>query len=108
MTRKIRCLAGFFLGVELILEFKIKIFVRQLWLQCRDWKTLVLFILWWLICGSPTWVGYTMYFITNNIWHLTYANACIAFWAGPFTPEIPLCIVLAVGTRRILRKLFKG
>lgn len=61
---KIRRLAGFLLGVELILEFKIKTFIKWLWLQCKDWKTLVLFILWWLICGSPIWVGvfYVFYF----------------------------------------------
>lgn len=107
MTLKIKHFLGFCLLLELFIEQMLKNSIKWLWLQLKDWKNLVLFLLWWLICGSPTWIGYFLYFITKNPWHLAYANACIAFWAGPGTPEIPLCIALTIGTRKILSSLFK-
>lgn len=102
-TKKLICIILLF---ELFIECKIKYLLSWIWLQCKDWKTLVFFILWWIICGSPIWVGYILFIITKNGLHLTYANACIAFWVGPGTPEIPLCITLAIGTRRLISKKF--
>lgn len=84
---------------------RLKKFFKYIINECKDLKTLVLFLCWWLICNSPIIVGYVLFFITKNKWHLTYANACLLFWTGPFTPEIPLCVGLAIGTRKIIEKI---
>lgn len=77
---------------------------KWIWKECKDWRTLVIFCIVWCFVMSPMIVGYILYLITKNAWHLTYANAWILFWAGPFTPAIPLCIALTLGIKNIFHK----
>lgn len=107
MRRQIKRIWAFVLILELVIKIKIKAFLKRILKELKDWKNIVLFLLYYMINVSPVIVGYLLFFLTKNKWHLTYANLCIAFWAGPFTPLIPLCIVLAIGTRRVLSKLHK-
>lgn len=37
--------------------------------------------------------------------HITWATAYVAFWAGPFTPAIPLQLALTFVIARPLRRL---
>jgi hypothetical protein len=98
---------GFFYISWLIIHYKILNFLKWVWSEAKDFWNLVFIILWWLLLCTPVWVGYALYFITQNAWHLTYANACIVFWAGPFTPLVPLAICLGIGTRQAIKKIFK-
>lgn len=98
---------AFFYLRWLIIHYNIKGFFKWVWHEAKDWKNLLFIILWWLILGSPTWVGYGLYFVTKNAWHLTYANAVMLFWSGPFTPMCPLAITLGLGTRKAIKKLFE-
>ncbi|MBQ8293322.1 MAG: hypothetical protein IJX78_05935 [Bacilli bacterium] len=75
-----------------------------IWKECKDWHTLLIFGIVWCFVMSPSIVGYLLFFITKNGWHLTYATGWILFWAGPFTPTIPLCIVITFGIKKLLRK----
>lgn len=102
---QIRRTLGFLLILELVIKIKIKAFVKRIFKELKDFWNIVLFLIFYLINVSPVIVGYLLFFITKNKWHLTYANLCIAFWAGPGTPLIPLCIVLALGTRKGIKKL---
>ena len=70
----------------------------------RDWRNWIIFGIVYLSATSPTWVGWLMYLITRNAWHLTYSTAYMAFWALPLTPLIPLCVAVTVG----IRKFFRG
>lgn len=96
---------GYFMAEWTYLLWNIKSTAKWLWNACGNWKTLVWFFVYYLAFSSPTICGYLLYFITKNAWHLTYANACIAFWAGPGTPELPLCVGMAIGTRKLLNKI---
>lgn len=84
---------------------KIKKFIKWVWQECKDWRTLVIFCIVWVILMAPFFVGYILYFVTKNAWHLTYSNAWILFWAGPFTPTIPLCLVITFAIKRLFDKL---
>lgn len=77
--------------------------IKWIWRECKDWRTLVIFILVWLVMMSPVIVGYILYFITKNEWHLTYSNVVLVFWFGPFTPLIPICIGITFTIKKILR-----
>ncbi len=105
----LRHFRAFFYLRWLIVHYNIKGFLKWVWNEAKDWKNLLFIILWWLILGSPTWVGYGLYFVTKNAWHLTYANAVFVFWTFvPGTPLVPLSIALGLATRKIVKKIFKG
>lgn len=78
------------------------LFFKKLVKKIIKEKILFWFIIWYLIFLSPSIVGYTLYFLTKHSYHLVYASACLAFWAGPFTPLIPLTIGCALGTKKII------
>ena len=43
-----------------------------------------------------------------NPWFWTICSAIILFWAGPFTPAVPLQLGLAIGLKTIVNKIRKG
>lgn len=82
---------------------KVKDLIKWIWTECKDWRTLVIFVITWCIMVSPVFVGYILYFVTKNEWHLTYASVILVFWAGPLTPLIPLCIAITFAVKKILK-----
>lgn len=82
---------------------KFKKLLKWIWTECKDWRTLIVFIVVYCIVMSPVIVGYTLYFITKNEWHLTYSSVWLVFWFGPFTPLIPLCLAITFGMKKLLR-----
>ena len=40
-------------------------------------------------------------------WFWTICSAIILFWAGPFTPAVPLQVGLAIGLKTIVNKIKK-
>lgn len=82
---------------------KVKNLIKWIWSECKDWRTLVVFIIVYCVVMSPVIVGYTLYFVTKNEWHLTYASVWLLFWFGPFTPLIPLCIAISLGIKKLLK-----
>ena len=77
--------------------------LRRIASTLKDWRNWIIFAAVYAVMTSPTWVGWLLYFITGNAWHLTYSTAYMAFWALPLTPLIPLCLAITFA----LRKLFK-
>ena len=82
---------------------KIKNFIEWIKNECKDWKTFVIFIIVVLIVYSPTWLGYLLYLIFKWNWCIAMATASLVFWAGPFTPFFPLCIVITFLIKRLMR-----
>ncbi len=85
-TKMMKCWNGFLKLIKKIIKEKI----------------LFWFIIWYLIFASPIIIGYTLFFITKHKYHLIYANATLAFWAGPFTPLVPFTLACAFGTKKII------
>lgn len=42
-----------------------------------------------------------------NPWYWTVFGAICAFWAGPFTPAVPLQLALAIALKKLWKKLRK-
>ncbi len=72
--------------------------------QCGDRRTILLYFVVWAVMYSPVLIGYPLYFLLGWKWCLIMASSYLLFWAGPFTPFIPVCIAI---TLFLKRKLFK-
>ena len=85
---------------------KKKVTEGLLWLknQLGDWRTILLCLIVLAVMYSPVLVGYPLYFLLGWKWCLVMASSYLLFWAGPFTPFIPVCIAI---TLFLKRKLFK-
>ena len=75
----------------------------------RDWHTAVIFLIVVLVVGSEVWVPYLLGVIT---WGTDFSkimfsvgSACWLFWIGPFTPFLPLCIVITIGIKTLFNKI---
>lgn len=77
-----------------------------LWLknELGDRRTILLYLIVLAIMYSPVLVGYPLYFLLGWKWCLIMASSYLLFWAGPFTPFIPVCLVI---TLFLKKKLFK-
>ena len=74
------------------LKRKIKNVLKWIKDECKDWRTIVIFIVISTIIYFPTWGGYLLYWIFKWKWCLSMATISMVFWLGPFTPFFPLCI----------------
>ena len=78
----------------------------------RDWHTAVIFVIVVLVVGSEVWIPYLLGFITRGTdfskWMLGVGSACWVFWLGPFTPFMPLCIVITIGIKTLFNKIKNG
>ena len=84
---------------------RFKKFCEWIWSECKDWHTLVLFIIVVVIMYTPVWGGYLIHLIFKKSWGSVMATAYLAFWAGPFTPYFPLCIAITLGIKKLVEKI---
>ncbi len=71
--------------------------------ECKDWKTLVVFICVLVIMYAPVWLGYLLYYIFKIKWCMIMATAFLTFWAGPLTPFFPLAIAITLSIKKIMK-----
>ncbi len=88
--------------------FEVKRFFRYIWRECKDWRTIPILLVVMTIVYSPVWLCYLLYVLFGLNWCLAVATACLAFWAGPFTPFFPLCIAITCGIKRLIFKMPKS
>lgn len=81
--------------------------IKKILVQLKDKTNIVIFILTFLVLSSEVWGMYLLYFITGNAWFLAIGSICWSFWLAPFTPFIPLCIVVTIAIRKIYDKIRK-
>lgn len=80
---------------------------KKLLAALKDKTNIIIFIITVLVLSAEVWVMYLLYFITGNLWFLGIGSACWAFWLAPFTPFIPLCLVVTFCIRKIFDKIKK-
>ena len=84
---------------------------RWLWMACHDWRLMLIFAVWMAIVGCEVWVPLLIASLSPDkalrVWMLSIAGTCEAFWLGPGTPFMPLCIALTIGTKAIIDKISK-
>lgn len=81
-----------------------------LFYNLRDWRTLVIFVIVFLVVSCEVWIPYLIAVICWNNETLRYSmlgvgSACWLFWAGPFTPFIIICISLTIGIKSVFNKI---
>jgi hypothetical protein len=81
---------------------KTKQLFKWLWQQLKDWRNLVIFCIVVVIVSCEVWVPYLLGIITGDAYWFGIGSICWAFWLAPFTPFLPLCIVITLGIRKII------
>ena len=80
-----------------------------LWRNIKDWRTLIIFIIVFLVVSIEVWLPYLLSFITwgsdFSKTMLSIGSACWLFWLGPGTPFLALCIVITIGVKGLFNKL---
>ena len=81
-----------------------------LWVNIRDWRTALIFILVALVVSSEVWVPYLIAVICWNnepvrISMLSVGSACWLFWIGPGTPFLVICIGITIGVKALFNKI---
>ena len=79
-------------------------FIKWLWAECKDWRTLVLFGIVCLVVGLPVWGCYLLGFIFKWEWALWVATGMWAFWMLPGAPYFALCVSITLAIKRIFEK----
>ena len=82
--------------------------LKKLWLWLRknvlNKEMFLWFIIAEIIFWSPCIVTGLLAIIVDKRWWTAF-GAIIAFWAGPFTPAMPLQFALAVGLKKLYDKI---
>lgn len=75
----------------------------------KDWRTAIIFLIVMAIMSSEVWVFYLLGVISwgseFSKWCFGVASACWLFWLGPFTPFLPLCIIITAFIKGIINKI---
>lgn len=83
---------------------KIKERLKKVWTWLRKEVLNKKMILWVIIAEAIFWspcVAGVFLALIFNPWYWVIPTAYVAFWAGPFTPAIPIQIGLAYGLKKI-------
>ena len=92
-----------------LLWFYISFPLDQLLINNIDWRTLIIFIIVFLVVSIEVWLPYLLGFITwgsdFSKTMLSIGSACWLFWSGPGTPFLALCIVITIGVKGLFNKL---
>ncbi len=83
---------------------RIKKFLKWIWHECKDGRTLALLLVVITVVYSPVWLGYILHWVFGWSWAVIVATAMLAFWAGPFSPFFVLCISITLGIKRLFEK----
>lgn len=86
---------------------KFKNFCKWVWSECKDWHTLVIFLIVVFLMYSPVWGGYIISLVFKSKSASVVATAYLAFWAGPFTPFFPMCIAITLAIKKFIEKFKK-
>jgi len=80
-----------------------------IWRNIKDFRTFIIFVVVMLVVGCEVWIPFVLglIFKDSNFGKsmLSVAAACEAFWLAPFTPFLPLCIVITIAVKSAFNKL---
>jgi hypothetical protein len=85
--------------------------IKWCWVNFRDWRIVLIFLVWCIVLSSEVWVSYLMALITLGTeaskWWLGIANACWVWWLipDPFSQFMLYAIVLTISTKALMAKI---
>ena len=77
---------------------------KWVWNQLKDLKTFLIFIVVFIVMAAGVWVPYLLAILTGNAWWWGIGSSVWLFWAGPFTPFIPLCVTITLAIKKLFFK----
>ncbi len=83
---------------------KFKNFIKNILVQLKDIKTIIIFIVVLLVMYFPAYGFYFLSIILKKSSLAIIATSYIAFWAGPFTPFFPICIAITFAIKKLFFK----
>lgn len=86
---------------------KVKAGIKKTWDVFKDKTNITIFVIVNVVLSSEVWLSFLLAVITGNKWFWAVGSACWAFWLGPFTPFIPLCVAITFAVRKIYDKIKK-
>lgn len=83
---------------------------KWIWVNIRDRRTALIFVIVFLVVSSEVWVPYFIGFIcwsNEPLRHTMFGigSACWLFWAGPGTPFLIICIGLTMAVKSLFNKI---
>lgn len=90
---------------KIILMKHFWIFLCRLLRELKDPLNIIVYLFVVLLFFSPTIIGYLMVLCGCPAAHVAWATAYMLFWAGPFTPAIPIQLAITFAIARPLRRL---
>lgn len=81
-----------------------------IWVNIRDWRTALIFVVVFLLVSSEVWVPYLIGIIAFQneplrITMFSVGSACWLFWLGPGTPFLVICIAITIGIKGLFNKI---
>ena len=91
---------------KLFLKIKNKIldFIKWLWAECKDWRTILLMGVVCLVVGAPVWLLYLFSILFHWQWAFVTATVIWAFWMLPGAPYFAVCLSITLAIRRFSRR----
>ena len=80
-------------------------FLRWIWAQCKDWKTVVLLGIVSLVLYSPAIVGWIIGFLFGWDWAWVTATLYAAFWLGPGSPFFLIAVTATLAIKGFFGRL---
>lgn len=80
-------------------------FIKRLLKELKDPLNIIVYAIVLLLFFSPSIIGYLMVLLGANPANVAWATAYMLFWAGPFTPAIPIQLAITFAIARPLRRL---
>lgn len=87
-----------------ICKDKVVEFCKMLWSECKDIKTLILFVIVCVVMSLPIWAGYAVGFIFDLEWAFVASSVVWAFWMLPGAPFFAVSVAVTLAIKRIWTK----
>ncbi|MBE6597196.1 MAG: hypothetical protein E7641_05945 [Ruminococcaceae bacterium] len=79
-------------------------FLKWLWMECKDWRTLVLFVLICLFLSTPIWLGYIIGFLFKWEWAFWVASLIWGIWMLPGAPFFALAVSITLAIKKLYER----
>ncbi len=83
---------------------KVLDFLKWVWQECKDWRTLVLLGVVCLVLSLPIWVFYALGFIFDWAWAFWVATGIWGFWMLPGAPFFAVAVSITLAIKKIFER----
>ena len=81
-----------------------KDFFKWVWMECKDWRTIVLLGIVCAVLGLPVWCGYLLGLLFDWGWAYLVATVTWGIWMLPGAPFFALSVSITLAIKRLYEK----